>query len=380
MQHKCPICVGEAFAPVGVVPFMLDEVLREHAVMSCQTCGHVMVDLARVDDELIVQLYAQPLDEIVWSQDGALPYEDMVEFAGPALAELMGRAAMPKIVDFGYGRGQVLRAMVERFDVPAAALVGYDFVPIPLDGIATHALRLDTLDEHGEPTAPFDLAFCSHVFEHIVDPRRLLRGLRKNARSGAHLYLETPDHSLLNAEILAHSNQICPQHLQYFTVDRLAAMAASCGWTVVRQEVSQFGFVPRARLLLARDGASDATGATRQFLEHRAALNDGLVQQLLAASEHATIAAWGAGTDLIMAVAGSAALSQRIAAGRIVPFDRERTGHLLADAVIQDSAGLAAFDGAIVLTPRPAITRFSMKKVAERLKLQGRLVDPYHTE
>lgn len=377
MQRHCPICIGTAFTRLGVVPFMLGEVLREHVVQGCQVCGHVMVDLRQVDAAMIAELYAFPLDDQVWSMDGALPYEDMVEFAQSALAELRARPGVPVIADFGYGQGQVLHALRDRFGVPADQLVGYDFAPLPLDGIESRSLNLDELDENSALGTPFDLAFCSHVMEHLPDPRRFLRGLRKNARTGAYLYVETPDHGLLNDEILSRSNQICPQHLHYFTVDRLASLAASCGWTVVRSEVSQFGFVPRARVLLARDGLVDAVGQTQRFLANRETLNSGLVNVLLEASSHAVTAAWGAGTDLVLAADRDKLLAQRIAAGRIMIYDRARAGASLADAIIQDSDGLARFGGTIVLTPRPAITRVSMTKVARRLEFEHRLIDPY---
>lgn len=182
---------------------------------------------------------------------------------------------------------------------------------------------------------------------------------------------------MLNKEILTGSNQICPQHLHYFTADRLAALAASCGWTVVRQEVSQSEFVPRAQVLLARDGRRDAREPTRTFLDYRDSLREGLSQSLLKASEDRQIAAWGAGTDLVMAVAANAELARRISDGRIVPYDRERAGAKLAETVILHSDLLAQFAGTIVVTPRPVITRFSMSKAANRLGLQARVLDPY---
>ncbi|EJN09793.1 class I SAM-dependent methyltransferase [Herbaspirillum sp. YR522] len=376
MNLTCPLCGGSNFDTLGSVPFFLEEVLREHTVLGCQTCGHTMVDLRMVDDELIRQLYARPLDEEIWGPGGNRPYVEMIEFARDALAEVMQRPT-PLIADFGYGQGYVLGALRDDFGVPPQALVGYDFVPLPVAGITTEHRNLGQLDEHAQVERHFDLAFCCHVLEHIPDPRRLLRGLYRHAGPGSYLYLETPDHALINKEILTGSNQICPQHLHYFTADRLAALAASCGWTVVRQEVSQFEFVPRAQVLLSRDGRRDAREATRTFLGYRDGLRGALTQSLLAASESAQVAAWGAGTDLLLAVAANAELAQRIDSGRIVPYDRERAGAMLGDAVIQPSDLLVQFAGTIVVTPRPVITRFSMVKAARRLGVDARVLDPY---
>lgn len=377
MSLQCPICVGSAFDPVGRVPFMLGSKMHEHQIMGCRTCGHVMVDLRVITEELIADLYARPLDEQVWSTDGSSPYEDMVAFAADALETVRKTQQSPRIADFGYGCGEVLKALHQRFDVPREQLTGYDFAPLPLEGISTKTLRLDVLDEHAEQDAQFDLGFCSHVFEHIIDPRRLLRGLRNQARPGAYLYLETPDHSLLNDEVLSMSNQICPQHLHYFTVDRLAALARSCGWTVMREEVSLFGFVPRARLLLHREGGRDAIGCTRRFLTFRADLNARLSQTLLRLSESGPVAAWGAGTDLLLATAGDTVLAERVGAGRIIPHDRERAGERLAGALIQSSDLLSAASIPVVITPRPALTRLNMMKIAGKSGFAARVVDPY---
>lgn len=377
MSLQCPICVGNAFLAIGRVPFMLSGRMCEHELMGCQTCGHVMVDLQRVDDAMIAELYAQPLDEQVWSEDGSSPYEEMVTFAGTALDQVRSAQVRPRIADFGYGRGEVLRALRDRFMVPGEQLVGYDFVPAPLDGISTQVLRLDTLDENTELDARFDLAFCSHVLEHIVDPRRLLRGLHKLARPDACLYIETPDHGLLNDEVLNLSNQICPQHLHYFTVERLEALARSCGWSVIREEVSLFGFVPRARLLLQRDGGRDAIGLTRRFLAFREDLNARLVQALLQSSDREAIAAWGAGTDLILAVERDPELASRVQEGRIVAYDRERAGERLAGALILGSELLRSSAGPVVVTPRPAVSRLNMVKLAEKWGFAERVIDPY---
>lgn len=376
MNLICPLCGGSNFDPLGAVPFILEEVLREHKVLGCETCGHTMVDLRAVDDELIAKLYARPLEEEIWGPGGNQPYYEMIEFAGDVLAEVLRRPT-PLVADFGYGQGYVLDALKTHFGVPVEALIGYDFAPMPLEGITTEHRDLGRLDEHAEVVRHFDLAFCCHVLEHIPDPRRLLRGLYRHAGPGSYLYLETPDHALLNKEILTGSNQICPQHLHYFTADRLATLAASCGWTVVRQEVSQFDCVPRAQVLLARDGRRDAREATRTFLDYRDGLREALTQSLLAASEASQIAAWGAGTDLILAVSANEELAQRISSARIVLYDRERAGAQLANATILSSDLLVEFPGTIVLTPRPVITRFSMLKVARRLALEERVLDPY---
>lgn len=377
MPLQCPICVGNAFHSIGRIPFMLSGRMCEHELMGCQTCGHVMVDLQRIDEAMIAELYAQPLDEQVWSEDGSSPYEEMVTFAGVALDQARSAQALPRIADFGYGGGEVLRVLRDRFKVPAEQLVGYDFVPAPLDGISTQVLRLDTLDENTELDARFDLAFCSHVLEHIVDPRRLLRGLHKLARPGAYLYVETPDHGLLTDEVLNMSNQICPQHLHYFTVERMGALARSCGWSVIREEVSLFGFVPRARLLLQRDGGRDAIGPTRRFLEFKENLNVRLVQALLRSSEREVVAAWGAGTDLILAVERDPELASRVQEGRIVAYDRERAGQRLAGALILGSELLRSTSGPVIVTPRPAISRLNMMKLAEKWGFAERVIDPY---
>jgi len=63
--------------------------------------------------------------------------------------------------------------------------------------------------------------------------------------------------------------------------------------------------------------------------------------------------------------------------GRIVAYDRERAGERLAGALILGSELLRSSAGPVVVTPRPAISRLNMMKLAEKWGFAERVTDPY---
>jgi SAM-dependent methyltransferase len=91
-----------------------------------------------------------------------------------------------RILDFGCGRGRLLRLLAARY--PAVTFTGYD--PNPVAAYAAANLRLTT--DFSTLAGPYDLIIMSHVLEHFVDFPCLTAARQLLAADGA-LYVEVPD-------------------------------------------------------------------------------------------------------------------------------------------------------------------------------------------
>jgi SAM-dependent methyltransferase len=107
------------------------------------------------------------------------------------LKTLLGARPVASVLEVGCGTGAVLAAV-------ARAGVGTRHVGVDMADPTVHlddeARTLDIQPYDGArlpfADASFDLVYCSHVIEHVPDPRGLLAEIRRVARSV--IYLEVP--------------------------------------------------------------------------------------------------------------------------------------------------------------------------------------------
>ena len=136
------------------------------------------------------------------------------------------------IVEVGCGKGLFLRKLVE---FPSANNRGVGFDPSyvgpleDLDGKLRFELRF--YDEQAAGT-PADVIICRHVIEHVPDPVRLLRSIRKalSMQPHARVYFETPCVAwILQAQIIW---DFYYEHCSLFTLQSLSAAFQVAGFVV----------------------------------------------------------------------------------------------------------------------------------------------------
>jgi SAM-dependent methyltransferase len=100
-------------------------------------------------------------------------------------AQPSGRSAL----DVGCGTGRLL-AFLEA-TMSDVATTGVDIGAPPEFHAKGHFARASAFDLPF-PDNSFDLVFCSHVIEHLVDPQAVLSELTRVCRPGGYVYVETP--------------------------------------------------------------------------------------------------------------------------------------------------------------------------------------------
>lgn len=119
---------------------------------------------------------------------GAAFVRRVIALAGPAPA---GRVA-----DLGSGTGDLLEAL--RAAWPASTLYGVDAAASRLRAAASVVRRVRLVDADLGAALPFadgvfDAVFCTEVLEHLRDPRRCLREIRRVLAPGGRLTLSVPN-------------------------------------------------------------------------------------------------------------------------------------------------------------------------------------------
>jgi 2-polyprenyl-3-methyl-5-hydroxy-6-metoxy-1,4-benzoquinol methylase len=145
-----------------------------------------------------------------------------------------------KLLDVGCAAGFLLdAAKASGFEVQ-----GVDQTPhtVALAKSHGHQVFLGTLDDltrrHPEHKGSFDVVTALDVIEHVPEPLEFLRQVVDLARPGGIVVLSTPNYSGLVARLMGPRDPylIPPEHLNFFTLSGLKALAARTGVHVERTE------------------------------------------------------------------------------------------------------------------------------------------------
>ena len=109
---------------------------------------------------------------------------------------LAGQPAGRRVADIGCGTGELLGELATAW--PASDLVGVDFAASRLRTAAAAATRVTLVDADLGAALPFaaaafDTVFCTEVLEHLKEPVRCLREIRRVLTPGGRLTLSVPN-------------------------------------------------------------------------------------------------------------------------------------------------------------------------------------------
>lgn len=163
------------------------------------------------------------------------------------LLAAQGVAAPGRLLDFGCGRGHLLRAARER----GWSAVGYDVDPESVARVAReHDLELHAGDSLALdlPAGAFDLVTMNHVLEHLKDPAPVIRRMRELLRPGGALLVAVPNIEGLSNRLKLSLERMglrrkglgayydADHHLFYYTPDTLQGFLEREGFRIVHRQ------------------------------------------------------------------------------------------------------------------------------------------------
>jgi SAM-dependent methyltransferase len=136
------------------------------------------------------------------------------------------RGGQAAVLDYGGYRG----ALMSDIAASGCKCSLIDYAPQPLPGMRRLGATLADL----ESGARFDLIVCSHVLEHVVQPREVCAQLARHLSPRGILYVEVP------LEILGHApEQREPvTHINFFARESLEALLQHSGLTTLSCSLS----------------------------------------------------------------------------------------------------------------------------------------------
>ena len=355
---ECSICCSPSLAEIGIREFFANNSyyknLKIHICdFKCLDCGHVQSKKFG-GSEFLKKLYDSAKLKEQWSPDGLTPYSEIAENTYDFAKSLGSNIEI--VYDFGAGDLEVLTEGSEIGLWEKSNSLGLDFNIVNYSGsIPTLSVDLSTsFAKHLlEKTRgqKFDLAFCTHVLEHLEQPKMFLEQVLQLTHSYSVLYLEVPDNANLDTNHIINGNLHGAQHIHFFTLGSLIELATSAGWEILDARNDNFGWMPRSRVLVQpkiKDRSS------RQYKFHKdmsRKIGIRFRDQIISATKSdEKVAVWGIGTDFIFNINPDDTLVRNLN-GSAVFLDQNLAGKQFGGFNVIDPSELSGFTGKIFCTP-----------------------------
>ena len=141
----------------------------------------------------------------------------------------------PSLLDFGCGSDSFLN----KARTWGWRTTGVDFSPLAVDQAMAsghEACLLGSERWQRMDRQSFDLIRLSHVWEHLYDPKQVLRSLHERLKPGGTMHLAVPNPGSLSARVFGRFwfSLDCPRHIMLYTPQRGRALLEECGFEDVR--------------------------------------------------------------------------------------------------------------------------------------------------
>lgn len=310
-EGRCPACGGQDREVASENPAhsvntgsrVFTSAIRN---VLCTTCGLIYNDPMPTEAELteLYQAMARDVsDRPAPSTGRIMPIErDQAAF----VSRRLGHAPAPRVLDIGCSMGGFLAALAEG----GARTVGIE--PSPHDAaVARERFGVDVRSGFFEDVdfgaERFDLISMRFVFEHVREPRALLRRARSLLADGGLIFIDVPN---LAMPFVGLDDFFSYGHLQTFTSGTLAYLCALEGLTPIAIEENRNLFEssphpPSIRALLGSSGHADVRrpdvagvrALVDRYTSARRALRARIDAQLRSALEgRRRVIVYGAGT------------------------------------------------------------------------------------
>jgi SAM-dependent methyltransferase len=239
-RESCLVCSGGAFRTLAtpgqwIGQDTFGDLVGRLGLVRCRGCGVVFVN-PRPSDERLGAFYAgdnYSCHETASSSSSGAKAEYLLE----RIATRMPTTARRTLLDFGAGGGGfLLHARAGGWQVQG-------FEPGRKGLVTCRAVGLDVTDSIDSlPSGHFGLITLHHVFEHLTDPIRTLRELRRMLAPEGILFIEVPNSRSMRATLALPAvsrylnaderYRAFPIHLVYYCEETLRRLLRRADWRV----------------------------------------------------------------------------------------------------------------------------------------------------
>jgi 2-polyprenyl-3-methyl-5-hydroxy-6-metoxy-1,4-benzoquinol methylase len=236
--RPCPICDHGGGDVIHTQRFVLPAghpLAAGYDVVCCQRCGFAYADTTVTQqdyDEFYARL-SKYTDNKTSTGGGLATWDaDRLQQTARVIAAYVPQCDA-RILDIGCANGGLLQALR---DLGYRNLCGIDPAPAcvaqaaQVSGAMTYPGSLSQIPAE---VGACDMIVLSHVLEHVKDLRPALDSVKTFMKSGAALYIETPDAMRYADFVFAPFQDFNTEHINHFSVVSMANLLRAAGFTPI---------------------------------------------------------------------------------------------------------------------------------------------------